>query len=592
MIYRMSYMCNVKTNIIRKYFVWLLFAVCLFFLPTYSVQSASLSITPDTGVYTVGDTVSVRVVLNTAGQTINAADGRIQVSGSGVNIVSLNQTGSIFSLWTEEPQIRGNEVVFSGGIPQGYTGNGGTVFTLTLRTSSAGTKRITFQDGSVLAADGRGSNVLSNMSGATYTVRARETAPEPEVVRYVPVANTPDAPRITSETHPDQDTWSSASDATFAWTVPAGITQVRTAVTQSPSTIPNEVADGIITSYTVSKLPDGVSYFHLQLRNEDGWGDIARYRIFIDSKPPQGLVVKLDESIEPYRREQQLLIDVSTSTSPLVEAVVQIAGKDPLSYPLDSSTSTIALPVLDPGYYTLTVEVRNASGLSSIVSLSLTIQSFEAPILDAVPNTLDVGVIPVFTGTTRPNSELTGLLTKVSNGVEVEYYSSSDTDGRFHIILDDSLQSGVYEFTVTAVDDSGASSDMSRPVRFMVTEPGYVQFGNMMVSLLSIVVPTVALFIVLILSLWYGLYRWKMLRKRVARESQEAHMILQEEFENIHNLLDNEEVKLTKSRKTGSLTKAETNLLDNIRKQLNTSLKKVEKEVEDVEDLVPHVKDR
>ena len=549
-------------------------------------SAATLSLWPDSGVHTVGETITVRVQLNTLGQTINAADGRIRVSGSGVSVVGVSQASSIFSLWAEEPRVSGNDITFSGGIPAGYRGTNGTIMTITLRATSAGTPRLSFQDGSVLAADGRGSNILSTMNGGTYTIRAQETTPTPERVEYVPPANTPAAPSIESTTHPDPDGWSNRSRAELSWSIPSGVTSVRTALTQNPSSVPNQVADSLLTSFTTDQLPDGVSYFHVQFRNADGWGSIGRYRLGVDTKPPQELVVHRVEDIETYRPEQKLFISAS-STSPLSHALIKIDDAEPRSYELAGATSTIALPTLEPGYRVLIVEVFDAAGNSTVTSLSLTIESFTAPVLGSLPENFTAGTIPVFTGSTTPRAEVIAVIRSVANDTKEEFRTTSNEQGLFNIIPDRPLRAGVYELTVRAIDEVGAQSDVAGPIRFVVQEPGYVLIGSWLISVLSIIVPALALIILLILSIWYSLYRWRRLRRRVARESLEAHNILREEFTALRSLLKKEREMLTSSRSSGQLTKAEDHLVTTLEDQLDEAELRVAKEVADIEALVP-----
>ena len=551
------------------------------------VSAATLSLWPDSGVHTVGETINVQVRLNTMGQTINAADGRIRVSGSGVSVVGVSQAGSIFSLWAEEPRISGNDITFSGGIPSGYQGSSGNIMTITLRATAAGTPRLSFQDGSVLAADGRGSNILSSMNGGTYTIRAQETTPAPERVEYVPAVNTPAAPVIRSETHPEPDGWSNRSRAELSWSIPSGVTAVRTAVTQNPSSIPNQVADSLLTTLTTDDLPDGVSYLHVQFRNADGWGSVGRYRLGVDTRSPQELEVRRIDEIETYRPEQQLLVSAS-STSPLSHALVKIDDAEPISYDLSGATTTINLPPLEPGYRVLVVEVYDAAGNSTLTSLSLTIDSFAAPTLATLPANFTAGTIPVFTGTTTPRAEVVAVVRAVANDTKDEFRTISNEQGVFNIIPDRPLRAGIYELTVRATDEMGAQSDSVGPVRFVVQEPGYILIGSWLVSILSIFVPTLAMIVLLVLSVWYSIYRWRRLRRKVARESLEAHNILREEFTLLRDLLTKEKEALSSSRRSGKLTKAEDRLVTVLEDQLEESEVRVTKEIADIEALVPN----
>ena len=567
-------------------------AIILWGFSGTTAWAATLSISPDTGVYTTGQTFTARVLINTQGQTINAADGTITFDPSELSVVSVSQSGSIFGLWAEEPSVSNGSITFSGGAPSGYSGSAGAVLTITMRATTGGTKRLSWQSGSVLAADGRGTNVLSNMSGGSYTVNAPSSSPEPEVVEYVPQPNTPPAPQIESATHPDPDGWYQATTAELAWSVPSGVTEVRTAVDRSASTVPSTVADSVISSLTAEDLPDGISYAHVQFRNADGWGTIGRYRLAVSTQEPSGVEVSLPADADLTKPTQQLHISVASSTAPITEALVQIDGADPITFELGGASSTIDLPELTPGYHSIIVEVRDAAGNGRVVSTSFTIEAFDRPVFRDVPTEVTEGVTPVFHGQSRPRAAVRATIRDVANDSERIYEVTADEEGLFAVIPEHALPAGVYELSATAIDEHGAVSERSTRHRFVVQPPGYLQIGSFMVSVLSVIVPLIAMVILLGLFGWYVIYRIRRLRGRVSKESGEAHAMLTEEFATLRKLLDEQEEALAASRKTKRLTKAEQALLDTMREQLSDSQARVEKEIADVEDLVPSKKKR
>lgn len=552
-----------------------------------AADAASLSLTPNTGVYSVGQTFTARVVVNTDGETINAADGTFSVTSGGLEIVAVNSGNSIFNLWTEEPTVSNGAVSFSGGAPSGYSGRSGTLFTVTMRASSAGSKRVQWQSGSVLAADGRGTNVLSGMNGSTYTVSAPQASPEPEVIEYVPEANTPAAPNLSSPTHPDAEAWYQATEATVSWSVPAGVTAVRTAVNQDPRAVPGEVADSVISELSVADLPDGESYAHVQFQNEDGWGTIARYRLAVSTEAPRNVSAELLPEADLTQPTQDLVITVGSSTAPVTEALVQIDGGEPESFAISGASSTITLPTLEAGYHTLAVEVQDAAGNGSVVTLSFTITAFAAPEFASVPNEILDSTIPVFRGTTRPGATVTVTLRSLGNDTVRTYEVTSDADGVFTAIPERSLPVGVYELTAVAADSSGAVSESSTAARFVVQQPGYLAVGGFVINILSTFVTLLALVLLLVGLGWYGWYYLHRLRRRVRRESSEAHTMLQNEFGTLRETLDEQTTTLAGSRKSKQLTKAEQQLVDAVREQLAESEARVEKEIADVEAIVP-----
>lgn len=556
-------------------------------LGVWSAHAATLSLTPNTGVYTAGQTFTARVVINTQGASINAADAVLTYNPSELTVVSVSQAGSIFNLWAEEPSFTPGRIVFGGGAPRGYTGAAGTVMTITFRATSAGTKRVNFQSGSVLAADGQGTNVLTNMNGATYTISAQESTPEPEVIQYVPLANTPQAPVVRSATHPDSDGWYQSTTAELQWTIPSGVTQVRTLLDQNPNSVPSRVYETPISSITLDDLPNGVSYFHIQFRNSEGWGSVGRYRLAVSTQAPTGVTISLAEDTDRTNPQQSLHVNVEESMAPIVRAVLQINGGEPVEFELTGASSTIALPELEPGYHTVVAEVFDAAGNSQLASVAFTIESFEAPLFIDLPREISADVIPVFRGQTRPRAEVYARLRSVANDTVREYRAQADDEGFFLIIPETTLAEGVYELSATAQDQYGAKSARSEAHRFAVQQPGYLRIGTLLVSVLSVLVPLIGSVALLVLLLWYTWYRIRRLRRRVLRESSEAHDVLIKEFSLLESLLSKQTEQLSATRKTKQLTKAEVTLVSTMREQLAVARKNIEKEIVDVEVLVP-----
>ena len=252
----------------------LLLVVLTFLIGVSQAYAATLSLAPGTGVYNTGGTFTANVVINTEGAPVNAAEGQLTFNPLELNVVSVSRGASIFNLWTQEPTFSNaaGTISFGGGSPSGYTGAQGTVVSVIFKAVAAGNPKVQFAKGSVLAADGKGTNVLSSMNGGNYTVVAKAVEPAPE---YIAPPNTPRAPQVKSTTHPDQEGWYSDTIAKLSWFVPSDITAVRTLLDDTPGTIPTVVYDEPISSKTIEDLPDGVSYFHIQFRNAEGWGKVT-----------------------------------------------------------------------------------------------------------------------------------------------------------------------------------------------------------------------------------------------------------------------------------------------------------------------------
>lgn len=561
--------------------------VALFYVSSaVAAEAATLAVSPATGVYGAGSTFTARVVVNTGGQSVNAAEGTLTFNPKELSVVSVNRSGSIFSLWVTEPAFSNSAgtISFSGGLPSGYSGSVGTIMNVTFRVVGSGSAKVNFKNGSVLANDGKGSNILTAMSGGTYTLQAAQLVPEAEViVEYVAPANTPGAPQISSATHPKPTGWFAQSEAVLTWTLPAGITAVRTLLDDAPSSIPTKVYDTPIRTITLADLPEGVSYFHLQFKNEDGWGKVAHYRLGVDTEKPTAITIENPAGANLANPTQELRVTVEDMT-PVLTFKVKVDDAQPFEFTKEMASSSIILPALAPGYHTIIIEAFDAAGNSIIGTHSITVESFTKPVFTEYPSEINEEVIPVIKGLTRPNAAVELSLTKVGSE-PVVYIISSDATGEFVFIPEGTFTTGVYELAAVATDEFGAQSEPSEKIRIAVQQPGFLRVGSLIVSVLSVIIPLLVLAGVLIASVWYLIVYARRFRKRVRIESAEALQMLRREFADLQIMLRQQESALQASRKTKKLTKAEAAMIELFDRSLQSSQLKVEKEIADITEL-------
>ena len=566
----------------------LLVSALVFFGAISYTEAATMSLSPSTGVYASGSTFTVKVLVNSQGEAINAAEGTLKFNPSELTVVSAGRAGSIFNLWVTEPTFSNSAgtVTFSGGLPSGYTGSAGNIMTVTFRTKGSGAAKINITGGSVLANDGKGTNVLTSMGGGTYTMQAATATPEPEevIVEYVAPANTPGAPNVSSPTHGDPKKWHTATEAVLNWDIPSGVTSVRTSLDNRSTAIPTKVYDTPIRTLTLSDLDEGVSYFHIQFKNADGWGKVSHYRLAVDSEKPTEIVIAPAEGTDTNNPEQQLKVDVKDSASEVLRFKVQVDNGEPFEFIKENASSTVALTGLTPGYHTVIIEAFDEAGNSIIGNYSFNIESFEKPVFIEIPTEISEQVIPVIKGKTRSNSTVEITLTKIGSEPRT-YEVTSDGEGIFTFIPEGRFSNGVYEITARSKDQYGAQSDLSDPVRIAVQQPGLIRIGSFLVSALAVIIPLILMTGLAIAASWYVVMYLRRFRKKIRVESIEALDILHKEFNSLQNELTAQQIKLQDSRKTKKLTGAEQDMLTAFSKALNTSQKNVEKEIKDVTSL-------
>lgn len=577
-------------NKVLQQFLPIILFVISFFACTDNVYAATLRANPNTGVYSVGKTFTVSVVLNTEGKAVNAADGQLSFNPRELQVTQISRSSSIFNLWTEEPTYSntGGTISFGGGSPSGYKGGAGTVLTITFKPLGAGTPKINFTSGSVLAADGLGTNILTGMSGGTYTIAAATDSPAPE---YIPPANTPQAPVVESETHPNQNAWYPNTTAKLKWNVPAGVVAIRTLLDTQPGTVPTIVYDTPFSEKVIDTLPQGISYFHIQFKNNEGWGRMTHYKLAVDTEDPESF--SITHEITDAQPSPTLIFDIQ-DISPIIEYKIQIDGKEPFVYKDETASKKYALEPLQPGYHTITVEAFDSAGNSAIASYALTIEAFEKPIFTEYPTRVNVEVIPAIKGTTRPNATVyfelkdgkTNAIIGTSDGSESDAFAvKSNANGEFTFIPNEPFVPGTYILSAVAQDELGRMSERSDEIRFIVDKPGYILIGSFLVNMLSVFIPLVALVLLLIFGTWYLWHRLLFWRKRVRKETKEAEESLKRELAIVMTHLHQNIEGLRESRK-GKLTKQETDLFAQIDTDMKHAQSKIAKEIEDIEESI------
>lgn len=578
---------KIKNFIKNTYFLAFVFIFSSFFLsfPNFS-SAASLNIVPETGIYTAGSVFSVRVGINTQGKSILAAEGLIKFNPQELSVVSIDKSGSIFNMWAVEPIFSNTAgtINFAGGKIGGYTGSSGTAITVTFRTRGAGIAKVSFSEGLITEDGPSGTNILSGMTGGTFTVQAPSVSPKPEVVEYVAPANTPSAPVINSSSHP-ANTWSSKKTANLSWTLPAGVTALRTNLDKKIDTIPTKIYENPIREITLNDLDEGVSYFHIQFKNSEGWGKVTHYKLAVDTEKPEALKVELKEGADLSSSIQTLIVSASDKTSGIQKYLIQIDDGEATEFLAKEDSDEITLPALLPGVHNLVIEAFDFAKNSISTTLSFTITAFAKPIFTEYPREINEEVIPVIRGTTKAHAKVEVSFRK-SGQEPALYETTSDGNGIFTFIPEGTLSSGVYELYARATDEFGSKSEVSETIKIAVQQPGYIRIGSLLLSALSIFVPLVAVVLLLVLLSWYLLVYLRKFKKRLVKESDEVLEIVNCKFDELEESLNEHREKLKNSRRTKELTLAENEIMTLLSSDLKIARQKIIKEARDVENVI------
>ena len=362
----------------------LVFITILFWFLSVSLASAAdLTLAPNAGTYSAGQTFTATIRAVPNGDNINAVEATLNFDPALLSVVSVSKNGSAFSLWTTEPTFSNpnGTIQFGGGSPSPFS-NTSPLLLVTFRTVADGNATVSFSNASVLAADGRGTDVFETAVNGVYTIAGTAAAPEPtptpdspEPTPEEPEDNTeaiifgdpPRTPEIGSPTFLDSEVWYSTTEGVFSWTLPFDISAVAIELSSDPDNVPQDNEDAVydppIEDFTISRenVVDGEQYVSINFENQVGWGAVLNRKLRIDTTAPLPFVVNVragtSEDSFPL-----LTFEANDETSGIDYYEMTVDDKEPFDITPDEAKLGYLLNELVDGTYTVKVVAYDMAG--------------------------------------------------------------------------------------------------------------------------------------------------------------------------------------------------------------------------------------
>jgi hypothetical protein len=487
------------TKHISKYFYFLVFVglwlVLFRGLPVGAAEAtAKLYFLPASGNFTVGDNIQVRVAVDTGNQAINAVEGTITFSNT-LECVNTSKTGTILNLWIQEPNCLGNQITFSGGIPNpGFTGVG-RLFIINFKAKAEGAAWVKFNNAQVLANDGLGTNILGSTSQANFIIQ-KSFLPKPQPVEL------PESGQIClnifSSTHSDSNQWYKQREVLFTWQWQQGITDFSYILNQEAKTIPDNISEGLHTAVSYANVSDGIWYFHLKAKTKQGWSATEHYKIQIDGTPPSELKIIPQESLPSYNPSPILKFEAKDELSGISYYEVKVDEKEWVKI----NENQYQVPVLTPGKHQVLVRVYDKANNYLEEKIDLEILPLSAPKIVYWTKQILFGEPFFVRGRGTPNLKIN--LTIYNQERVLNLITRSNEKGEWQIEHKEILPKGEYKLCATQETISGAVSSPSEEKSFEVLTNAIKIFGfvlptSVIIWLIIFLLLIIAILIVLIL---------------------------------------------------------------------------------------------
>lgn len=488
-------------------------------------DAATFQLAPATGVFRTGETFTVNLKIDTLSQTVNAAQATILFPKDKLEVVETRKEGSVFNFWLEEPTVFATDgkVRFVAGAQAGVSGGALQVLNIVFKTKTDGSAIVSFEDAAITSSDGTGTNLLTALNGAQYTVVTTQfipaattttpaiptstvpLVPPPQITR-TPVLGKglPEKPKVRADLYPDQTQWYNMS-APFLmkWELPPDISGISTAFNREAKSVPPAASEGLTEGKLVGAAKDGIWYFHVRFRNNIGWGETTHYKISIDTAPPLPFAIDVATGLVSDNPRPKLVFRASDSLSGIGRFVVRVDSGEIF----EGTESGYVLPAQPPGKRSISVLAVDRAGNSQESIVQIEILPIPAPIVTFIT--------PFLTSNSDERFVAKGLGTK-GNAIHVALLDGSEQtvadgktvvadNGEWAFSLDKGLDKGEYSVRVWAEDEREAQSLPLTAGGVIVKEKPVLKIGALEMSAGQVLFVFVVLMVAAVVSLLYWL---------------------------------------------------------------------------------------
>jgi len=222
----------------------------------------------------------------------------------------------------------------------------------------------------------------------------------------------------------------------------------------------------------------------------------------------------------------------------------------------------------------------NSNALSGFLNFSTTI--LKVPEITYYPTDLYVDQFMVLKGIADPAIDVELTITNNDTGGVIIDHIFTNSDGKFTYVPDNKMQAGGYSIIARALAANGITSDYMNPIQVVNKEHQLNFFVSKFSSIITLVIPLLALLALVIILAIYLYYRIKKYRQALEKKLFATEKIVSKSFEILDEDLDEEVEIFKKIRSAKILDKDEQVFLSKFKKDIKEAEKVIEKELKQI----------
>jgi hypothetical protein len=564
----------------KKLFLRVFLFLLLFFIGKNALAADIFCATSKTNVVE-NQVFTVSVYTDTKGISINSIESVFSFSKDFISVESINNTGSIFSIWVQPPVFSNaiGTISFNGGVPTpGYFGNKGKVLDISFKAKKAGIAQISFASASIYANDGLGTDVVSSKRGISINITPYQGAGTEE--KTIISDKLPPSPIITSSEMPDPEAWYSLNSATFAWKLPPKIITTQILFGFRPDSTPTVNYTPPIKEKKINDFSDGIRYLHVRFKNSAGWGKTAHRKIKIDNTAPTDIKMTSNKTEDDL---MSLKIEAKDATSGIEKYKISIDGNFALETVAENNQAEAILPAVNKGDHEINITAYDrASNLSEEVFV-VNFPEFKPPVITKYSESIVRGEKIEVLGSSYPNIDVRIWLQSEGNEPK-NYIVKTLNDGTFSFTSDFIETVGLTSFWAEAMMSENVISPPSEKYFTTVNKPAYIKVSILTIRILVVTIPALLLLIIIIYIIYHAYHKLRKMRRRLLLDLEqtesEAHKIfriLKDDVKESITIFNNKEIQ-------EKLTQDENNTINTLSKDVEEAEEYFAKRIKNIEE--------
>ena len=575
---------------LNKYW-YLMFGVAVFVFWFTFGYAADFDIYPQTGTFGSEQEFEINLKIDSAGETINAAQAKLNFPANIIEIKNISKDGSIFNFWLGEPEFSNTDgtIEFIAGTTNGVSGSSLQVLKITFKAKGIGSSDISFIDSSITAADGSGTNILSKSNGASFIISSTSTIPKSENVPIptpVPVTRKPaqatglpTTPSVSIALYPNPANWYNfVSQFTPAWNLPPDVSGLNTAFNTNPNFVVPPDSEGLFEAKTLPAISeDGIYYFHTRFQNNKGWGSTIHYRIAVDTQPPIPFKIEVKTGLISDNPSPKLAFNTNDSLSGVDHYDITVNSEEAVVI----RESEYSLLPRQPGEYVIRVRAFDKAGNSIEDVAKIEILPIETPQITSINKKIILG--------SDDSLRMKGLAILGTNTIitiedqneflVLQEEVATNPQGEWEFRLDRELRRGDYFVTVKARDSRGALSLSTGPIKVSYVEKAVISLFGLDVTLRGLII------ILVIAGVLATLWFWRKTLLHLTKSQRES-VIISRDLKNAFDLVKKDVDKMVGTIKNDVSADEKELEVKVISKNIGDTLDKIEKYLsKDIEQL-------